>query len=141
MYFERSLGFMISATNTKMKNHLAKTLEPYNVTHEQWVLLIRLWEQDRISQKELSVKSMKDQPTTARILDKLEKRGLIQRKANPEDRRSFLIYLTKEGQELETPLKGLVRQEMLKSFRGLTDEDQTQLRVLLKRIMDNLEVK
>ncbi|MBK5262088.1 MAG: MarR family transcriptional regulator, partial [Peptostreptococcaceae bacterium] len=72
--FEQNLGFIISRTNTKIKNNLAKALKPYNITHEQWPLLKWLWVQDGISQKELSEKSFKDQPTTARILDKLEQR-------------------------------------------------------------------
>lgn len=139
MYSGRSLGFIINATNTKMKNHLAKALKPYNVTPEQWALLIQLWEQEGITQKELSKKSLKDQPTTTRILDKLEKRGLIRRQANPEDRRAFLIYLTNEGRNMKAPLTGLARQALAEALRGFTDQDQTQLRNLLNRIIDNLD--
>lgn len=136
---EKSLGFIISATSAKIKNGMAKTLEPYCITHEQWVLLIQLWKQEGISQKDLSIMCAKDQPTTARILDKLEKRGLAFRQANPEDRRSFLIYLTKEGKDLESPLKALVRKAMEKAFHGLTEEEKKLLRILLNRIMNNLD--
>ena len=134
----RSLGFVISATNTKMKNHLAKALKPYNVTPEQWALLIQLWERDGITQKELSEKSLKDQPTTTRILDKLEKRGLIRRQANSEDRRVFLIYLTSEGLNIRAPLTGLARQALAEALQGFSEQDQTQLRNLLNKIIDNL---
>jgi len=122
-----------------MKNTLAKALKPYNITHEQWPLLIRLWIKDGISQKELSEKSFKDQPTTTRILDKLDRRGLIRRQANSADRRISLIYLTKEGQEIKDPLIPLARQALEQALEGLSEQEQTQLKNLLNRIGNNLD--
>jgi len=139
MHWKQSLGFIISATNTKMKNKLTKALQPYNVTQEQYSLLTKLWYRDGITQKELSEISLKDQPTTTRILDKLEKRGLILRQANPKDRRSFLIYLTNEGQKIKEPLTAIARQTLAESMHGLSEIEQSQLRTLLNRIMDNLD--
>ena len=136
--FEQNLGFIISRTNTKIKNNLAKALKPYNITHEQWPLLKWLWIQDGISQKELSEKSFKDQPTTARILDKLERRGLIRRQADAEDRRVTLIYLTSKGQEIKDPLIPLALQSLEHALQGLSEQEQDELKNLLNRIEDNL---
>ena len=98
-----------------------------------------MWVQDGISQKELSEKSFKDQPTTTRILDKLERRGLIRRQADSEDRRVSLIYLTSEGQEIKGPLISLARQAMDQALQGLAEQEQEQLKNLLGRISDNLD--
>lgn len=138
MQFDRSLGFVIGETSAKMKNNLAKALKPYNVTPEQWVLLVHLWDDDGITQKELAEKSNKDQPTTTRILDKLEKRGLLYRTADPNDRRAFLIYLTNEGKDAKEPLTGLARKALAIALHGLSNEEQELLRGLLKRIINNL---
>lgn len=134
-----NLGFLLSKTNSKMKNNLARALKPYNVTHEQWPLLKWLWEQDGISQKVLSEKSLKDQPTTTRILDKLERRGLICRQADPKDRRVSLIYLTPEGREIRDPLIELAHQALEQALAGLSEQERTQLKNLLNRISDNLD--
>lgn len=139
MSSEPSLGFMIAATSTKLKNNLAKSLKPYNVTSDQWALLVALWNCDGISQKELSERSYKDQPTTTRMLDILEKRKLIYRKINPEDRRSFLIFLTSEGQNIKEPLSKLARRALATALKGFSEQDKTQLRNLLNKIMDNLD--
>lgn len=139
MNFEESLGFIIGRTNIKMKNNLAKALKPYDVTPEQWALLNRLWIQDGISQKELSEKSLKDQPTTTRILDKLEQRGLIRRQASPEDRRAFLIYLTGEGRDIKTSLVNNAYQALAEALKGLSGQEQEQLKNLLNRISNNLD--
>jgi len=122
-----------------MKNKLAKALKPYNVTQEQWPLLIRLWVKDGVSQKELSEKCFKDQPTTARILDKLERRGLIRRQANTEDRRVSLIYLTSEGHDMRGPLIPIARQALEQALQGLSEQEQDQLKNLLNRIGGNLD--
>lgn len=139
IHFEENLGFIIGVTSTKMKNNLAKALKPYNVTHEQWTQLKWLWVKDGISQRELSEKSFKDQPTTTRILDKLERRGLIRRQADSVDRRVSLIYLTKEGQEIRGPLLPLSLQALEQALQGLSEQEQAQLKNLLRKIINNLD--
>jgi len=123
----------------KIKNDLAKELKPYRVTSEQLVLLSKLWHQDGISQKELAKKCLKDQPTTTRILDKLEVRGLITRQINLEDKRAFMIYLTDEAKELRIPLITVASRHMGKALIGVSKEEQAQLKVLLNKIINNLD--
>lgn len=122
-----------------MKNNLAKALKPYNVTHEQWPLLKWLWVKDGISQKELSETSFKDQSTITRILDKLERRGLIRRQADSTDRRVSLIYLTTEGLKIRESLTLLAQQALEQALQGLSEQEKVQLKNLLNRISDNLE--
>lgn len=122
-----------------MKNNLAKALKPFNITHEQWPLLKWLWIQDGISQKDLAEISFKDQPTTTRILDKLEQRGLIRRQADSVDRRVSLIYLTREGQNIRGTLLPLARQALEQALAGFSEQEQVQLKNLLTRIGDNLD--
>ncbi|WP_242865764.1 MarR family transcriptional regulator [Desulfosporosinus sp. HMP52] len=122
-----------------MKNNLARAFKPYNVTHEQWPLLKWLWVEDGISQRELAERSYKDQPTITRILDKLEQRGLIRRQADSGDRRVSLIYLTKEGQEIEASLKPLARKALEHALRGLSEEERSQLTNLMNRISANID--
>ncbi|KJR49277.1 Transcriptional regulator, MarR family [Desulfosporosinus sp. I2] len=122
-----------------MKNNLAKALKPYNVTHEQWPLLKWLWVQDGISQKELSETSFKDQPTITRILDKLERRGLIRRQTDSTDRRVSLIYLTTEGLEIRDFLTPLAQQALEQALQGFSDQEKVELKNLLNRICNNLE--
>ncbi|MFB6468284.1 MarR family winged helix-turn-helix transcriptional regulator [Cytobacillus sp. Hz8] len=138
MSCNHSLGFIVSLTSLKMKNNLARELEPFHVTPDQWALLQRLWEQDGITQKELADKCFKDQPTTTRILNKLEGKGLIKRLADQNDRRAFLIYLTSEGRRMKDPLKVSVQRALEKALSGFSESEKTELRGLLSRIINNL---
>lgn len=63
-------------------------------------MLSRISESEGLNQKELAARADKDQPTTTRILDLLEKKGLIRRELSPNDRRAFLLRMTDAGHAL-----------------------------------------
>ncbi len=134
-----SVGFIISRTASKMKNCLHQNFKPYDITTEQWGLLNRLWEKDGVSQKVLSEKSFKDQPNITRILDKLEDKGFIRREVDPDDRRAFLIFLTKEGRELKNILIPVVKETLEVALKGFKTEEVEQLKNLLNRIYFNFD--
>lgn len=71
---DNSLGFILNRTNTRMKNNLLHKFKDYDITPEQWAILNRLWVRDGISPKEIAELTSKDQPTTVRIIAKLQKR-------------------------------------------------------------------
>ncbi|MCG2968914.1 MarR family transcriptional regulator, partial [Escherichia coli] len=80
---------------------VASFLRPYEITPEQWTVLKKVSESDRITQKQLAIKADKDQATLTKILDLLEKSGHLQRIRNPEDRRSYYIQQTEKGMALQ----------------------------------------
>ena len=137
-FLDESVGFLISKTSLKMKNHLYQHFKPFDITSEQWGLLARLWETDRVSQKELADKTCKDQPNITRILDKLEGKGLIKREANPDDRRAFVVHLTDEGQKLKEVLVPIVKESLALALKGIPHDEVEQLKGLLNKIYNNL---
>lgn len=133
-----SIGFLLHRTDTRAKNELMQTLKPFDVTPEQWGSLNRLWEQDGIPQKELAARIFKDQPTTARILKKMESKGLVTRQVDPDDRRVYLVFLTDKGRDLKEKLIPLAVIVLIKALKGFEKEEIEQLRGMLNRIHRNL---
>ncbi len=136
---DESLGFIINRTNQKLSNYLTRKFKPYDITPEQWGVLNRLWEKDGISQKEISEITIKDQTTLTRILDKLETKGLIKRQTSPDDRRSFLIFLTDAGRSIEDILVPIAYEALDDALQGLSGEEIKQLKVLLNKIFVNVD--
>lgn len=136
---DRSLGFILNRTNTRMKNALLHKFKDYDITPEQWGLLNRLWVQDGIPPKELAELTSKDQPTTVRILTKLEKKGFISREVNPKDHRSFLIFLTPKGLELRNTLIPLALEALDKAIKGIDKNKIEVVKDVLNQIYRNLE--
>lgn len=109
-----------------------------DVTPEQWGLLLKIAEREGLAQIELADPVLNDHPNITRMLDGLERRGLIKRVPAPNDRRSSLVYLEKEGKDLiDRILPGMV-DEKGEFFRGFNEKDIDKLRILLGIIEQNI---
>jgi DNA-binding MarR family transcriptional regulator len=133
-----SLGFWINVVAGKMKNELNRSISKYNITAEQWAVLSRLWEEQGITQKDLAERTGKDQPNTGRILDKLEKKGLVNRIPDTQDRRIVLVYLTDTGCELKEKLIPIATDVLIRAQRGIDDKDITYLKQILEKLSRNI---
>ena len=71
-------------------------------------------------------------------IDRLEKKGLVERLANPADRRGVLVALTTEGRTLIDQLVGERLQEARARVSALSAREQKQLERLLKRFLAGL---
>ncbi|MCJ8013126.1 MarR family transcriptional regulator [Paenibacillus sp. KQZ6P-2] len=134
----QSIGFRFGNMHRKMSALFAGKLKPYSITPEQWSVLYQVYLQEGINQKELALRSGKDQPSITRILDVLDKKGYIQRKPDPGDRRAYLIYATEAVQRLmnETvPLELSLNDELV---AGISDEQLQALNQIMKQINENI---
>ncbi|GGG19375.1 MarR family winged helix-turn-helix transcriptional regulator [Paenibacillus abyssi] len=136
---DESIGFMISNIGRKLSQKLTLRFQAYDITSEQWSVLNKLTLKDGISQRELSERSEKDPANVTRILDQLERKGCIRRENNPEDRRSFLIFVTENGKKLNeqlAPQEQLFVQAMTSS---LSETEEAVLRNTLLKINDAVD--
>jgi DNA-binding MarR family transcriptional regulator len=133
-----TLGFILCHADLKMKNNLLRKIKSFDITTEQWMILNRLFEEPGINQKELSERTLKDQGSLTRTLDRMEKKGLVQRQINPTDRRSFLIYLTDEGYALRDRIVPIAVECIEDAVKGFTEEEVDTLVALLKKLILNL---
>ncbi len=136
--YENTLGFSIQRTAAQLRNVLGQRLRPFEITTEQFVLLSRLWQGDGISQQELGACMCKDRPTTARILARLEEKGLIDRRTDPANRRRYQVVLTAAGRALKGGVMRELEQLRAQAFKGLSSEDLNRVRQSLDLIFDNV---
>ncbi len=95
---ENSIGRLLYLTTMASRKYLDFRLRPYGLTTEQFQVLKRLYEHGGgVSQNQIATGLAKSPANITRILDRLEAKGLLERRSNPEDRRSSLIFLTAEG--------------------------------------------
>ncbi len=137
---ENALGFWVHRVYQASRNEMYRAFREVgsDVTPEQWAVLIRLWERDGRSQSDLSDATFRDRPTMSRILDVLEKGGLVERRTDPDDARARIIHLTRRGRDLEKKLVPLVEEIVRDMTRGIAHEDLVTTRATLKRMFDNL---
>ena len=70
------------------------------------------------------------------LIDDLEQRGLVERRDQPSDRRSYALYPTSKGQEVLKRIAQVAREHQQALCAALSDNERVQLAQLLKRIAD-----
>lgn len=135
---DQSIGLLTNQTSRRIVRHVNSKLEAYDITLEQWIVLLTLSEQEGISQKHLAEKVDKDQPTVARILDILERKELAERRASKEDRRSFSVHITNKGINLKEKVVHFLEDIFLKMLKGISQDKIDIYKEVLMEISKNI---
>ncbi|KKM11702.1 MarR family transcriptional regulator [Clostridiales bacterium PH28_bin88] len=131
---EESLGFLLAKNHQRAASLFREALEPYDITPPQFATLAILWRQDGLSQTKLCSLANMDRTTLGGIIDRLEKQELAVRKDDPEDRRTYLIYLTPKGKDLQNILSQVAEKTNKTISANLTLAEKEQLVKLLKKM-------
>jgi len=92
-----------------------------------------------LSQSEIAEETIKDKANITRILDVMQRNGLIQRRKHESDRRAYKIFLTDKGRELQDTLAKHVQQIDNQACEGLNVEELKELKRILKKMCANLD--
>ncbi|MEO9869893.1 MarR family winged helix-turn-helix transcriptional regulator [Ekhidna sp.] len=124
-----SPGYLIESLSRNMRRFSADILKKNDVglTLEQFAVLMVLSDHGPKHQAEIAEIMSKDNPTLTRILDLLEKKELLNRETSPDDRRKFLLVLTKKGKAKIDATHPLVIEIRNTLFGGFTSDQLDQL--------------
>jgi DNA-binding MarR family transcriptional regulator len=139
MLLTDSIGFQISNTGRKLSQLLSLQFQPHGLTSEQWAVLYSLCEEEGITQRMLAVRTEKDPTNVTRILDQLERKGLVRREPNREDRRSFMLTATQQGRELAAGLAPIERHIDGALVAGIEPEQLEAFRAVMAQVNRNAE--
>ena len=131
---EKSVGFLLAKAYQRAFALFKEEFDRYDITPQQFGLLAFLWQEDGLSQSELSARCQIDRTTMGGIIDRLEKEGLAERRNHPEDRRAYQVFLTAKGKSLERELCAIAGQVIDKVTSPLSEEEHKTLIRLLEKI-------
>lgn len=134
-------GFTLEKTVKMMKLTFSRILllhPEIDITVDQWVVIHLLHKHKQLSQQELGDLAFKDAPTVTRMLDLLELKQVISRKADKKDKRKYKIELTSKGKIKFESIQPIVKEFRAEAYDGLTDNELNMLEKTLKKIFDNL---
>jgi DNA-binding MarR family transcriptional regulator len=130
-------GKVSSAINRRMHRNFRNA--GLDITPEQWSILVFLWQQDKVTQKTIADATYKDRPSVTRLIDNMEKQGLVTRTQGSTDRRTNKICLTKKGSGLYEKVHPIILKTMQEALNELSEEDISNTQYFLKKIFSNLE--
>lgn len=117
----------------------SERLEPLGLTPRAWGVLSTLVESGPLTQIELAAATSTDRTAMTYLLDDLEEQGLLERRGNPGDRRSYLIHLTSQGRQTQRNAAGELAKQADFLLQPLTATERKQLIDALTRIADHWE--
>ena len=129
---EKSIGFLLAKAHQRGWALFSEEISRYDLTPPQFSVLAFLWQQDGLTQTELSEKAQIDRTTIGGLLDRMARSNLLERRPHPQDRRAHLVYLTEQGKRLEPELTSLANQVLQRFTAGLSETDKQQLRNMLE---------
>lgn len=133
-----TLGFLLHDVARLLRKRFEQRARDLGLTRAQWQVLVYLALNEGIHQGGLAELLEIEPITLVRILDKLEARGLIERRRHAADRRIWLLYLQEAAHPLLTTLRAkgdVTRAEML---AGISEEEQRKLFDTLTLMKSNL---
>jgi DNA-binding MarR family transcriptional regulator len=131
---EECIFYQLSKANQAAARFLSERLAASNVTAVQGVVLNFLSEEDEVTSKQLGQRTKLDSATLTGILDRLEAMGLVERRANPTDRRAILICLTEKGKKLASDVHKTIEKANGELLSGFGIQEERGLRAMLRRI-------
>lgn len=114
-------------------NYLNKQLKPLGLNNSNYFFIFFIADHQGSSQDDLTKNMFLDHSTIARSVAKLVNLGLLEKRSDPNDKRTSRLYLTDKGQAAIVPLHELTVQAEQQAFGVLTEEErQTVLPLLYK---------
>jgi DNA-binding MarR family transcriptional regulator len=135
---QTSILYHIHRISARGRNVMTKALRPWGITAEQLILLKSAYENEGLTQRHLAQESLKDAPNTTRLIDKLESAGLLVRKQDMRDRRSYRIFTTEKGRRLVERINPVMQRAVDHMTTNLAKDEHDQLVALLVRLYDNV---
>jgi DNA-binding MarR family transcriptional regulator len=133
----RSIGGLLGRVKVGMFAAMDAELAPLDVTAAQFVILKAIAASEADSAAGLCKDMAYDPSAMTRMLDRLERRGLVRRVAHPNDRRACNLELTAEGKAILPKLQALGMKVLNRFLRGFTKTEARQLEGLLQRMLEN----
>jgi MarR family transcriptional regulator, organic hydroperoxide resistance regulator len=135
---QESIGALIRFTHRGFADDLQAHLHEHLVNVGMWYFLRALWEQDGLTQRELSRAIGVSEPTTVQQLRKMEDQGLIERRRSSNDRRKTHIFLTRKARGLRRKLIPYAREVNDAALENISSLEIDRLRATLEKIRNNL---
>ena len=136
MELTQCINYLLTTAQHSVFQYLNGKLSEYDVTPSQYGVLSCLWQREFATPKQISEILCLETSTISGVLDRMQKKGLIDRVINRNDRREVRVVPTEKGNALEEPISKIideVNEEVLKCF---TDEEVALLKNQLRTIAE-----
>jgi DNA-binding MarR family transcriptional regulator len=134
---EESIGYLLKRVQQQCTIAVDRGLAEFEMTHAQLGIFLKLLHKQANTAADLARELMADTGAMTRMLDRLEEKGFIQRTRSAVDRRVVEVALTAKGEQLGDKMVQVVVDTLNHHLRGFTENEATQFKQFLRRMLAN----
>lgn len=140
MLLSKEIVVELNLAGCRLRQYTASKLKQNNVklTPEQFLLLDLLWNQGPMSQQQLADQMQKDKNSVTKLIDAIERKGLVVRRQNPSDRRSNTIVPTEKAEAMKVYAKEKGISILDEMLTGIEEQELRNFLATLKKLSDNM---
>jgi DNA-binding MarR family transcriptional regulator len=121
--------------------HSRKLNNDFHITAPQMICLYSLVKDGEMTQSELSKKVSMGMSTVNGVIDRLEKKGLVIRQRDTQDRRKVFLAVTESGKEITKSAPSLLQERFSGALRNLPELEQAAIALSLERVVELMEAE
>ncbi|MCB8819503.1 MarR family winged helix-turn-helix transcriptional regulator [Microvirga rosea] len=136
---DTSAGYVVNHMARLFAEALTQRIQPLGLTTGQFPLLLQLWAEEGLTQKQLVERLDVEQATIANTLNRMERDGLVLRKPHPVDGRSQCIHLTRKARALQGPATEAAQSVNDIALRSLSVPDRQAFFETMTEVIKSLQ--
>ena len=132
--------YLIGQIDKTVRDKIILTIQQlgYDVSPEQFAILVILHYQDGIIQAEIAEAVNRDKTTVSRVLGRMEKSGLITKKSEADNKRINKIFITAKGKKIQQKLITATGPIYRMALHNICEEDNEIINRILLKILHNV---
>ncbi|MBF0443489.1 MAG: MarR family transcriptional regulator [Oligoflexales bacterium] len=128
------LYFNLDRASLLMRRQLLNVLGEFNVSPEQWEILLFLESDIGISQSQLTAYTLKDKGNVSRIISRMVRDGWVERRSSDKDNRCVLLFLTQKGAKMRDDLIPMLAKQRNQMLVPLGSDEKGEMLFCLKKL-------
>jgi flavin reductase (DIM6/NTAB) family NADH-FMN oxidoreductase RutF/DNA-binding MarR family transcriptional regulator len=130
------LAYLLARASHIVSSEFHAALKRWRLTVGEWRVLACLTDAEGLGVGELAAMALMQQPRMTKILDRMEQDGLIERRADPADRRRALVHLTNQGRARVAPALVAAKEHEAAILAPFTEEERTSIKHALDLLIE-----
>ena len=136
----QNLSYLLIKASRQLRNKLDKALKEFNITAAQFSVINQIKASEKpITAAEIAERLGSDRPTISGIINRLEKKGIVLKAYNPEDKRSSYLKIDKSFYQLVDDITRITDELTVDIFSIYTEEEANQLMNMMNQLLERTE--
>ena len=140
MILNKQVGVFLNLVHNRFKQYITAFFqeEGYNLTPEQFLVMDAIWDEGKMSQQKIADTIFKDKNSVVKLLDGLEKKNLVRRVTNKDDRRQNLIEITPYAKEIQQNVTDIAMNAVDLIIKDIPKQDLHIFIKVLTKMAENM---